>query len=129
MKCQRELAGTTDVPRSDTGSAWIYRVIGKARLCKVCKMFGEKWVLGLELSNLLPPHLDNFSIFSALFKYNIYLQVQGYFLKLYIIAMGATNSTPSIDIPSVEIHDIETALEKRPRTLKHLIRANHVNHA
>ena len=43
--------------------------------------------------------------------------------------MGTTNSTPSIDIPSVEIHDIDTAPEKRPRTLKHLIRANHVNYA
>lgn len=35
----------------------------------------------------------------------------------------------SIDLPSVECYDIETAPEKRPRTLKHLIRANHVNHA
>lgn len=35
----------------------------------------------------------------------------------------------SIDLPSVEIHDVETAPEKRPRTLKHLIKANHVNHA
>ncbi|KAH7413125.1 hypothetical protein BKA64DRAFT_616812 [Cadophora sp. MPI-SDFR-AT-0126] len=35
----------------------------------------------------------------------------------------------SIDLPSVEIHDVETAAEKRPRTLKHLLRANHVNHS
>lgn len=35
----------------------------------------------------------------------------------------------SIDLPSVEIHDVETAPEKRPRTLKHLLRANHVNHS
>jgi hypothetical protein len=35
----------------------------------------------------------------------------------------------SIDLLSVEIHDVETAPEKRPRTLKHLIRANHVNHS
>jgi len=35
----------------------------------------------------------------------------------------------SIDLQSVEIHDVETAPEKRPRTLKHLIRANHVNHS
>lgn len=34
-----------------------------------------------------------------------------------------------IDLPSVEIHDVETAPEKRPRTLKHLLRANHVNHS
>jgi Questin oxidase-like len=41
----------------------------------------------------------------------------------------STYSAQSIDIPSVEIHDVETAPEKRPRTLKHLIRANHVNHS
>lgn len=35
----------------------------------------------------------------------------------------------SIDLPSVEIHDVETAPEKRPRTLKHLLKANHVNHS
>jgi hypothetical protein len=35
----------------------------------------------------------------------------------------------SISLPSVEIHDIETAPEKRPRTLKHLLRANHANYA
>ncbi|KAF2750784.1 hypothetical protein M011DRAFT_464591 [Sporormia fimetaria CBS 119925] len=35
----------------------------------------------------------------------------------------------SIDLPSVEIHDVETAAERRPRTLKHLLKANHVNHA
>ena len=34
-----------------------------------------------------------------------------------------------INIPSVEVHDVETAPEKRPRTLKHLLRANHVNHS
>ncbi|KAI2623668.1 hypothetical protein GGS21DRAFT_533667 [Xylaria nigripes] len=35
----------------------------------------------------------------------------------------------SIDIPPVEIHNVETAREKRSRTLKHLLRANHVNHS
>ncbi|KAH9908734.1 cell cycle checkpoint protein RAD17 [Xylariomycetidae sp. FL2044] len=34
-----------------------------------------------------------------------------------------------IDIPPVEVHNVETAPEKRPRTLKHLLRANHVNHS
>lgn len=38
-------------------------------------------------------------------------------------------ASQSIDLPSVKIHDVETAPEKRPRTLKHLIRANHVNHS
>lgn len=34
-----------------------------------------------------------------------------------------------IDIGPVEVHNIEAAPEKRPRTLKHLLRANHVNHS
>jgi hypothetical protein len=34
-----------------------------------------------------------------------------------------------IDIPSVEIHNVETSPEKRARTLKHLLKANHVNHS
>lgn len=38
-------------------------------------------------------------------------------------------SAQSIDLPSVDINDVETAPEKRPRTLKHLLRANHVNHS
>lgn len=41
----------------------------------------------------------------------------------------STHAAQSIDLPSVEIHDVETAAEKRPRTLKHLIKANHVNHS
>ncbi|KAI0011298.1 hypothetical protein F4779DRAFT_626647 [Xylariaceae sp. FL0662B] len=40
-----------------------------------------------------------------------------------------TDGTRSIDIPPVEVHNVETAAEKRPRTLKHLLRANHVNHS
>lgn len=40
-----------------------------------------------------------------------------------------SHTAQSIDLPPVETHDVETAPEKRPRTLKHLIRANHVNHS
>ncbi|KAI9824282.1 MAG: hypothetical protein M1832_002090 [Thelocarpon impressellum] len=39
------------------------------------------------------------------------------------------NRHTTIKLPSVEIHEIETSPEKRTRTLKHLIRANHVNHS
>lgn len=35
----------------------------------------------------------------------------------------------AIDVPPVEVQNIETDAEKRPRTLKHLLRANHVNHS
>ncbi|KAI0125807.1 hypothetical protein BJ170DRAFT_632605 [Xylariales sp. AK1849] len=41
----------------------------------------------------------------------------------------AGSESQSIDIPPVEVHNVETAPEKRPRTLKHLLRANHVNHS
>ncbi|KAI1816486.1 cell cycle checkpoint protein RAD17 [Poronia punctata] len=43
--------------------------------------------------------------------------------------VGDGEDTRPIDIPPVEIHNVETAPEKRPRTLKHLLRANHVNHS
>lgn len=45
------------------------------------------------------------------------------------LTSGSSKAAQPIHVPSVEIHDIETAAEKRPRTLKHLIKANHVNHA
>jgi hypothetical protein len=35
----------------------------------------------------------------------------------------------SIDLKPVEVHNVEANPEKRPRTLKHLLRANHVNHS
>ncbi|POS83882.1 hypothetical protein EPUL_004169 [Erysiphe pulchra] len=35
----------------------------------------------------------------------------------------------SFDLSPVEVHNVETAVEKRLRTLKHLLRANHINHA
>lgn len=38
-------------------------------------------------------------------------------------------ASQTIDLPSIEIHDVETAPEKRPRTLKHLLKANHINHS
>lgn len=38
-------------------------------------------------------------------------------------------SPKSIDIPPVEVHSVEANADKRPRTLKHLLRANHVNHS
>ena len=34
-----------------------------------------------------------------------------------------------IDIPLVEVHDIEENPEKRARTLKHLLKANHINNS
>ncbi|KAK4127105.1 hypothetical protein N657DRAFT_641043 [Parathielavia appendiculata] len=35
----------------------------------------------------------------------------------------------AIDIPPVEVQSVEANPDKRPRTLKHLLRANHVNHS
>ncbi|KAI1269256.1 hypothetical protein F5Y18DRAFT_423498 [Xylariaceae sp. FL1019] len=39
------------------------------------------------------------------------------------------NGGQYIDIPPVEVHTVDSTQGKRPRTLKHLLRANHVNHS
>jgi hypothetical protein len=49
--------------------------------------------------------------------------------RLYKYFTFRDYASQSIDLSSVQLHDVETAPEKRPRTLKHLIRANHVNHS
>ncbi|KXJ92314.1 hypothetical protein Micbo1qcDRAFT_61132 [Microdochium bolleyi] len=51
------------------------------------------------------------------------------FLKRGVARSTAGGGDGRIDLPSVEIHNVETAPDKRPRTLKHLLRANHVNHS
>lgn len=43
--------------------------------------------------------------------------------------VGSDESRKRINIPAVEVHNVDTAPEKLPRTLKHLLRANHVNHS
>ena len=49
--------------------------------------------------------------------------------RLYKYFTTSNYAAQSIDIPSVEIHDVETAKEKNARTLKHLLKANHINHS
>ncbi|TDZ24474.1 Questin oxidase [Colletotrichum orbiculare MAFF 240422] len=39
------------------------------------------------------------------------------------------NEAQAIDIPPVPVHNVETDPDKRARSLKHLLRANHVNHS
>jgi hypothetical protein len=39
------------------------------------------------------------------------------------------STDPAIRIPSVKIHEIETAVEKSGRALKHLLKLNHANFA
>jgi hypothetical protein len=43
--------------------------------------------------------------------------------------VGSGDQHRTINIPPVEVHNLEGNPEKRPRTLKHLLRANHVNHS
>ncbi|KAK4231040.1 cell cycle checkpoint protein RAD17 [Podospora fimiseda] len=53
-------------------------------------------------------------------------------LLSYVPVVGrflAGQAVKSIDLPSVEVHSVETDPEKRPRTLKHLLKANHINHS
>ncbi|KAF2460016.1 hypothetical protein BDY21DRAFT_337173 [Lineolata rhizophorae] len=42
---------------------------------------------------------------------------------------GSSQSQQPIPLPPVETHNVETAAERRPRTLKHLLKANHANHS
>jgi len=49
--------------------------------------------------------------------------------QVYKYFTTSNYASQSIGLQSVETHDVETAPEKRPRTLKHLLRANHVNHS
>ncbi|KAL9600536.1 MAG: hypothetical protein Q9179_003178 [Wetmoreana sp. 5 TL-2023] len=39
------------------------------------------------------------------------------------------SSSSAVAIKAVEVHDVETMHEKRARTLKHLLKLNHVNHS
>ncbi|KAL9586291.1 MAG: hypothetical protein Q9212_001009 [Teloschistes hypoglaucus] len=39
------------------------------------------------------------------------------------------SASNAVNIKSVQIHDVETLHEKRARTLKHLLKLNHVNHS
>ena len=45
------------------------------------------------------------------------------------ISNALTSSSDGIALPKVAIHDIEENPDKRARTLKHLVKANHINHA
>ncbi|KIW62931.1 hypothetical protein PV04_09819 [Phialophora macrospora] len=40
---------------------------------------------------------------------------------------SSSGASTAIDIPCVEVHDIETSTDKRDRTLKHLLKLNHAN--
>ncbi|KAK8050644.1 hypothetical protein PG994_012374 [Apiospora phragmitis] len=40
-----------------------------------------------------------------------------------------SGAVQSIDLPPVKVHELESSPEKRTRTLKHLLKANHVNHS
>ncbi|KIW99113.1 uncharacterized protein Z519_00776 [Cladophialophora bantiana CBS 173.52] len=42
---------------------------------------------------------------------------------------SSSSSTKAIAIPPVEVHDVETSVDKRARTVKHLLRLNHANYS
>src|SRR3569833_2631355 len=53
-------------------------------------------------------------------------------LLSYVPLVGrlvASGDVQIIQLDPVEVHNVETDPDKRPRTLKHLLRANHVNHS
>ena len=42
---------------------------------------------------------------------------------------GNDQNARAIDVPPVEVHQIETNVDRRARSLKHLLKANHVNYS
>lgn len=44
-------------------------------------------------------------------------------------SLVGSSAHQAIPLEPVEVHSVETNPEKRPRTLKHLLKANHVNHS
>lgn len=50
------------------------------------------------------------------------------FSYIYSSLLGSA-SHKAIALEPVEVHNVETSPEKRPRTLKHLLKANHINHS
>lgn len=42
---------------------------------------------------------------------------------------GSSSRYGTIDLPRVQVHHVETTPDRRARSLKHLIKANHVNYA
>lgn len=45
------------------------------------------------------------------------------------LVIGSRARAGAIDLPSVEVHHVETNTDRRARCLKHLLKANHVNYA
>lgn len=45
------------------------------------------------------------------------------------LVIGSRSRAGAIDLPSVEVHHVETNTDRRARCLKHLLKANHVNYA
>lgn len=43
--------------------------------------------------------------------------------------VGAGPSAKAIDLPPVEVHNVETDPDRRARCLRHLLKANHVNYS
>lgn len=50
------------------------------------------------------------------------------FSYIYSSLLGSSGHQ-AINLEPVEVHNVEANPEKRPRTLKHLLKANHVNHS
>ena len=50
-------------------------------------------------------------------------------IPLSVPRLSFRRTSNVINIPSVTIHDVETATEKRDRRLKHLLKLNHASHS
>ena len=43
--------------------------------------------------------------------------------------VSSRDEAQMVNLPPVEVHSVEANPDKRPRTLRHLLKANHVNHS
>lgn len=78
-----------------------------------------------------PPHRPNNKSQAPQSPQRSFLTMSSMFTlpSIRLPSFGLGSKGPRVELASVEIHDVETAAEKRPRTLKHLLRANHANHS
>lgn len=64
-------------------------------------------------------------------SYHLSIKMAGILSQVPVVnrLLGLYSSRQAINVPSVEIHHIETDPDKRARCLKHLIKANHANYS
>jgi len=78
----------------------------------------------------LPTHIYLYIFLLFFFSFlNFFAMFSQFSLSLPSLRFLSSKPEAGIDIPAVAIHKIETAHEKPARTLKHLLKLNHVTYS